>query len=171
MKRFILTLSQFGTLLLTAFGGFYTRVAPPQDNLRFWPSYASLVAGIAFILVANVNNKVRSIILWVSVVPAIVCPAIYFMKYQALTATYGQSRVICGTMLTPKGADYTSKNPGISKEDLVKDFAGQTAEIWTEDSINRAQVVLGLAYSAAVASLGFAVLTGLQRAKLAKAVK
>lgn len=165
MKRFILTLSQFGTLLLTAFGGFYSRIAPPEDSLKFWPGYASLVAGIAFILIANVKDKVRSVILWISFVPAIACPALYYVKYQGLVAAYGESPVICGTVYTAKGADYTSKNPGKTREELIKDFAGQTAEIWTEDSINRARLVLGLSYSAAVAFLAFAVLTGLQNAK------
>ncbi|MGB7283341.1 MAG: hypothetical protein WBE13_13845 [Candidatus Acidiferrum sp.] len=165
MKRFILTLSQFGSLLLTAFGGFYSRIAPPEDSLKFWPGYASLVTGVAFILIANVKNNVRSVILWISIVPAIVCPALYYVKYQSLTATYSESQVICGTVYTAKGVDYTSKNPGKTREELIRDFAGQTAEIWTEDSISRARVVLGLSYSAAIASLAFAVLTGLQNAK------
>src|ERR1039458_1049298 len=169
MKRVILTLSQFGTILLTAFGGFYTRIAPPQDSLRFWPGYASLVAGVAFILIANVKDKFRSIILWISIILAIACPVLYYVKYQTLTAAYGQSQVICATVYTAKGADYTSKNPGKTREEFIKDFAGQTAEIWTEDSINGARVVLGLSYSAAVAFLAFAVLTGLQKAKPLKA--
>jgi len=165
MKRFILTISQFGALLLTAFGGFYSRIAPPEDSLKFWPGYASLVAGVAFILIANVKDRVRSVILWVSIIPAIACPAVYYVKYQSLAAAYGESRIICGTVYTAKGADYASKNPGETREELIRDFAGQTAEIWTEDSINRARVALGLSYSAAVASLAFAVLTGLQNAK------
>jgi len=168
MKRFLLTASQFGTFVLTAFGGFYTRIAPPQDSLKFWPGYASLIAGLAFILIANIKDKVRPAILWISIIPALACPAFYYVKYQRLTAAYGESQVICGTAYTPKGSDYTSKNQGKTKEELIQDFAGQTAEIWTEDSINEAKVVLGLSYSSAVGFLAFAALSGLQQAKLPK---
>jgi hypothetical protein len=85
---------------LTAFGGFYTRIAPPQDSLRFWPGYAALVAGVAFILISNVKDSVRSVILWISIIPAVACPALYYMKYQTLTASYGESQVINGTVYT-----------------------------------------------------------------------
>jgi hypothetical protein len=167
-QSILLTLGQFTTFVMTACGGFYTRIAPPQDDLRFWPGYASLVAGIVFIIIANTKHKARAVILWISVLFALAFPALYYVKYQALTTAYGGSQVICGTVYTSKGADYTSKNPGKTKEEIIKDFAGQTAEIWTEDSINRARLVLGLSYSVAVAFFSFAVLTGLEQAKTPK---
>jgi hypothetical protein len=43
MKRFFLTIGQVGTFGLSAFGGFYERIAPPEDNLKFWTGLASLV--------------------------------------------------------------------------------------------------------------------------------
>jgi hypothetical protein len=171
MKRFILNLSQIGTFLLTAFGGFYTRIAPPQDSLRFWPGYACLVSGIACIVVTSIKERSRLVILCISILPALVFPAIYYTRYQALTAAYGGSQVICGTVLTVKGADYASKNPDKTREEIIRDFAGEVGEIWTQDSINRASLVLGLTYSAAVGFLAFAVLTGLQQAKPPKAVR
>ncbi len=137
----------------------------PQDDLRFWPGYASLIAGIVFILIANVGDKARSVILWISFIPAIGCPVLYFAEYQARTAPYGDSRVICGMVYTAKGADYASKNPGKSNEDLIRDFAGRTGEIWTDDSINQSRLLLGLSYSAAIGFFGFAALAGLERVK------
>ena len=123
------------------------------------------MAGLAWILVANIKDRVRSTIFWISLFPAIACPLLYYVKYQSLTAEYGDSRVICGTVYTTKGADYASNNPEKTKEELIEDFAGQTAAIWTEDSINKARVVLGLFYSVAVAFLAFAALIKLQNAK------
>lgn len=166
MRNVFLSLSQFATFVMTAFGGFYTRIAPPQDSLRFWPGYASLVAGIVFIIITNIkHDKARFVILWISVLLALAFPTLYYMKYQSLTAAYGGSQVICGTVYTAKGADYTSKHPEKTKEEIIKDFAGQTAEIWTEDSISAARLILGLSYSVAVAFLSFAALTGLEQAK------
>jgi hypothetical protein len=170
MKRFFLGLSQFGAFTLTAFGGFYTRIAPPQDTLKFWPGYASLVAGIVFLVVANLSKKVRSVIFWISAVLAVIFPISYYVHYQNRTATYGQDRVICGTVYTVKGSEYSARNPGITREELIKDFAGQTAEIWTEDSINKAGVTLGLLYALAVALLGFTVAIKLQDKKPPKAL-
>lgn len=165
LKRLGLTLSQLGTFVLTAFGGFYTRIAPPQDSLRFWPGFVSLVAGIIFIFVTNVRQKVLSVILGFSLVAAVGFPVLYYAAYQNLTAAYAQSQVICGTVYTVKGAEYASKSPGITKAELINAFAGQTAEIWTERSINKARLTLGLLYSLAAASLAFAISTALQKAK------
>lgn len=105
----------------------------------------------------------RSAILWVSIILFLVCTVFYYMKLQALTVPYGDARVIRGTVYTPKGADYTSKNPGKTTEEIIEDFAGQTEEIWTEGSINSTRLVLGLSYSAAVAFLELAVLACLRK--------
>lgn len=164
-KRRFLSAGQFGSVPLTIGGYFYLRIAPPQDALKFWPGYASLVAILAFILVRNAKQRVRSVILWISIAVAMVLPACYYVEYQRLTADYGQSRMICGTVYTIKGADYVSRNPGKTREELIEDFAGKTAEIWTENSLTAARVTLGLLYLVAVASLAFALLTGLEEVK------
>jgi len=167
MKRFFLTIGQVGTFVLSAFGGFYERIAPPQDNLKFWTGLASLVAGLVFIVItiAVHSDKARSIILWISIVPAIAGPISYYEQYLKRTSRYGSSEVITGAVYTSKGSDYTSKHPEKTKEQIVGDFAGQTAEIWTEDSINASRLVLGSFYISAVGFLAFTVLTAFERAK------
>ena len=50
MKKALLTVSQIGSLILTLFGGFYTRIAPPEDAITFWPGFASLLAGVVFLM-------------------------------------------------------------------------------------------------------------------------
>lgn len=165
LKRRLLTLSQFGSFLLTAFGGFYSAIAPPDDDLRFWPSYASILAGFIFLIYSGFGRVIRRRIMWIAIICAAVLPLYYFAKYQQLTAKYSISRVICGTQYTARGADYAARHPDISKEDLIFDFRGKVKDIWTEDSIARARLVLGVIYSCGFASLALALLTGLQDSK------
>lgn len=165
MKRGLLTLTQIGAVFLTGFGDFYTRIAPPQDDLRFWSGLASIAAAVVFIIIAAVKDKVPIAILVISAVLTICCPLLYYVNYQALTVPYGRAQLICGTVYTPKGADYVSKNPGETREEIVRDFVGQTGEIWTENSINRSRMILGLSYLAGVASLAFTALVWIERAK------
>jgi hypothetical protein len=165
LKRKLLTVSQFGAFLLTAFGGFYSNIAPPDDDLRFWPSYASLVAGLAFVACKGLSKTTRRLIMGFAIAFAALFPVYYFAEYQQLTAKYVTSKVICGTQYTTRGAEYVAKYPDISKEDLVFAFGGKVKDIWTENSINRARLVLGLIYSGGFAFLALALLTGLQESK------
>ncbi len=165
MKRKILTVSQFGALLLTAFGGFYSNIAPPNDDLKFWPSYASLLAGLVFLACNRLGTTTRRTVMWIAIVFAASLPPYYFSKYQNLTAKYAQSKVICGTQYTARAVEYVAKHPDIGKEELVFAFGGKVKDIWTENSINRARLVLGLIYSGGFAFLALALLTGLQESK------
>ena len=73
-----------------------------------------------------------------------------FFRYQQLTlawtASYAGQKVVVGSVLTPSGQADMQKNPGISLEDLVMDFAGETDAIWTPDSINHRRLVLAGVY-------------------------
>ena len=103
--------------------------------------------------------------MWAAIVFAALIPIYYFSKYQDLTVTYQSATLICGTQYTIQGAAYARKHPNIPKKDLVFDFGGKVADIWTEDSINRAHLLLGVIYSAGVGFLALALLTGLQESK------
>ncbi|MGH9931671.1 MAG: hypothetical protein ACREA9_20905, partial [Pyrinomonadaceae bacterium] len=92
-------------------------------------------------------------------------PVFYYWRYQNLTEQYSSSRVICGTEFTRRAAEYESSRPGISKERLILDFGGKTTDIWTEASINRARLTLGLSYSAGFGFLALAILSVLQESK------
>ena len=164
LKRRLVIVSQVGAFLLTAFGGFYSNIAPPDDHLRFFPSYASLVAGLIF-LVSKRFGRATKTIMWFAIVFAIILPLYYFSEYQELTATYNSSRRICGTQYTTRGAAYVSKHPNIGKDDLLFAFGGKVEDIWTENSINRARMILGVIYSAGFGFLALALLAGLQETK------
>ena len=150
---------------MTAFGGFYSNIAPPDDDLRFWPSYASLVAGLVFLVCKRFGKRTTRKIMWFAIVLAPFFPIYYFSEYLDLTAKYVTSRVICGTQYTTRGAEYVSKHPEIGKDDLVFAFGGKTTDIWTDDSISRARLILGIIYSASFGFLALALLTGLEESK------
>lgn len=164
LRRKLLTVSQFVAFLPTALGGLYSKIAPPDDDLKFWPSYASLLAGLVF-LVCKRFGKPRRIIMWVAIAFAAIVPVYYFVEYRDLVVRYVERKLICGTQYKPRGADYVAQHPNISKKDLVFAFGGELTDIWTEDSINRAHLRLGVIYSGGLAFLALALLTALQEPK------
>jgi hypothetical protein len=165
MKRTALTFVQFGAWGMTLFGGFYSNIAPPDDSLKFWPSYASMLAGLLFIVYRTLSKNVRRRVVAIAIVFAILLPIFYYWRYQNLTEKYSSLRVICGTDPTNRAAEYLSSHPGISKERLIFDFSGKTTDIWTEASINRARLTLGLSYSGGFGFLALAILSVLQESK------
>ncbi len=118
-----------------------------------------------FLVCKGFGKTTRRIIVCFAIVFAALLPVYYFAKYQDLTAKYVSSKVICGTQYKPRGAEYVAKRPDISKEDLVFAFGGKVKDIWTENSIKRARLLLGLIYSSGFAFLALALLTGLQESK------
>ncbi len=103
--------------------------------------------------------------MWLAIVFAAIVPVYYFVEYQDLVAKYLQHKLICGTQYKPRGADYVAQHPNISKKDLVFAFGGEVSDIWTENSINRAHLNLGVIYSGGFAFLALALLTALQEPK------
>ena len=73
-----------------------------------------------------------------------------FFQYQKLTyswtGNYVGKRLVLGSVFTREGAAYTQKNPTISCDDLLFDFAGKVDDIWTRDSINHRRLVLAATY-------------------------
>lgn len=163
MKQWVATVGQVGAVLLTAFGGFYSNIAPPDDDLKFWPSYASLVAGLIFVACRRLGDKATLALLWLAIPPAIALPVYYYSQYQNLVVKYSTSKVICGTEYTTQGAKKAAETS--TKEDLVFAFQGKVKDIWTEASVNRAHLRLGLVYSSGFAFLALALLTGLHATK------
>jgi hypothetical protein len=164
-RQRLLLVSQIGSGVLTLFGGFYSRIRPPDDDLRFWPLYASLVAGLAFVIWINLGEKAGKVIMWLAIFLAALLPICYFSEYQTLTVKYNGSRLICGTEYTTQASEFLRINPGVSKEDLVKSAAGKISDVWTDDSIRHARLLLGLTYSTAAGWLMLALFSGLEELK------
>jgi hypothetical protein len=158
-------------LLLTLFGGFYSHIAPPDDDLKFWPSYGSLLASLTFLVCNSFGKTTRRIVFGVSVFFAVLLPVYYFAKYQDLIGEFGGSKVICGTEYTARGREFSVRHPDISKDDLLFHFAGKAKDVWTEESVNGVRLLLGLIYSGGLAFLALTLLTGLQESKQAPGVQ
>ena len=73
-----------------------------------------------------------------------------FFRYQQLTlawtGNYAGLKVVIGSAYTSQGKSYAEKNPKISRDDLIFDFAGKTEDIWTRDSIDRRRLLLAATY-------------------------
>lgn len=165
MNRTTVTTLQVGMWLFTFFGGFYSGIAPPDGSLKLWPSFASILAVLGFFAYMNVGPRVRTLIIGIAIALALIAPIFYVWRYQSLTVKYAGSRVICGTELTKRGSEYKSQHPGISNEQLIFDFIGETTDVWTESSINRARLTLGISYSGGFGFLALASLIMLQMSK------
>ena len=164
MNPATVTTLQVGLWFLTFFGGFYSGIAPPDNSLKFWPSHGSLLALLGFIIYMHVGSRLQKSIIGIAIALALIGPIFYVWRYQDLTVTYASSRVICGTELTPRASEYKSQM-GISNAQLLFDFAGVTTDVWTESSITRARLILGLSYSAGLSFLALASLIMFQMSK------
>ena len=73
-----------------------------------------------------------------------------FFCYQRLTLAwtggYAGDKIVIGSACTPQGRAYMEKNPTLSRDDLISDFAGQTENIWTRDSIDQRRLILAGTY-------------------------
>jgi hypothetical protein len=73
-----------------------------------------------------------------------------FFRYQQLTLAwtgqYLDQKVVIGSICTPQGLSYLQKNPELSRDELIFDFAGTTENIWTRESINRRRLILAATY-------------------------
>ena len=118
--------------------------------LRLGQFIIAVVLGLVF-FAARRWNQPRHALRWGGVALLFLAISVAaFFRYQqmtlAWTADYVGDKVVIGSVYTAQGLSYTDKNPKISSEDLVFDFAGKTQEIWTRDSINRRRLILAATY-------------------------
>jgi hypothetical protein len=118
--------------------------------LRFGQFIVAVVLGLVF-LAARRWTQPRHALRWggVALLFLILSVAAFF-RYQQLTlawtANYAGDRLVIGSVFTSQGQSYSEKNPKISCDDLVFDFAGKTEEIWTRESLNRRRLILAATY-------------------------
>jgi outer membrane protein OmpA-like peptidoglycan-associated protein len=155
--------SELGIGVLSLFGGLAKNIAPPERAAMVWTGIASLIAALMFVAVkilGLMSLDSSSKILWggialASIVSSLVASWVYIASNQTRTVPYGKASRIAGTVYTAKASAYrTSKNTN-SDEQLLLDYGGNTAEVWTEASLKRSRQVLGIEYSIFVACLAF----------------
>jgi TIR domain len=60
---------------------------------------------------------------------------VHFDANATCVAAFDNRSIVIGREYTPVGADYASKNPGLSASDILLDVAGAADRIWTPESI------------------------------------
>jgi hypothetical protein len=151
-----LILAQVAAWLGGVLGGFLlpppVGVSASEEKiwLRLGQFIIAVVLGLVFFAARKWNRR-RHALWWCGTALLFLALAVgAFFRYQQLTLAwtglYVGEKVVVGSVHTPQGLAYTAKNPAISRDDLIFDFAGKTEDIWTRESINRRRLILAATY-------------------------
>lgn len=151
-----LGLAQGGLWIGGILGGFL--LPPPvgvsaEDEkvwLRLGQFIIAVVLGLVF-FAARRWSQPRHALVWGAGALVFLAMAVgVFFRYQQLmlawTGLYDEKKIVIGSVYTAQGLSYTQKNPKISCDELIFDFAGVTENIWTRESINRRRLILAATY-------------------------
>jgi hypothetical protein len=110
----------------------------------------TVLVGLIFLLVQKWNRK-KHVLRWALITIGFLIVSLgAFFGYQYLldrrTCEYARSSVVIGTRYTDHAQAYVRQNPNSTCSDLLEDFAGKAADIWTPDSINNSRYILALTY-------------------------
>lgn len=165
-KEMLLTAFQFATVFLGAAGGFFKRIAPPDDTVKFFPGLAAVLIAAAYVLaLRRMTRRVQTALFLVLLFVGTSLLVGYFWEYQTRTETYQGQLQVCGTNLTEVARKYVESNQPPTREALLRDFGGNTKAIWTINSIVASRLILGVVYSSALGLLALGLLLGLQSNK------
>jgi hypothetical protein len=150
------TLAQIGVLVLGIIGGF---LLPPPVGIedrenKIWLRLAQFTIAVSVGLVAIAgrkwNRKKDGAKWWLVSLLFFVFSISAFFQYQNLTSKYtciySGKVLVVGSAYAPMGEHHVAKNPGISCQQLVFDFAGSTEKIWTKNSIDQNRLLLAATY-------------------------
>lgn len=121
-------------------------------NLSDFGHFFLMLLMALFLIPVHLYRRREHLRKWVffAVVFAILAPAAFF-SYSALerswTCSYANAMVIVGgpgDLTEPHGRQYVERNPGITDEQLVYQHAGEVAEIWHEEVIDRRRMILAI---------------------------
>ena len=118
--------------------------------LRLGQFVIAVMLGLVFLTTQRWNQPRHSLRWGGAAAVSLAIAVTAFFCYQQLmlawTCNYGGDKTVIGSVFTPHGLSYRQKNPEISYDELVGDFAGRTDEIWTRESINRHGLILAATY-------------------------
>lgn len=167
IKQSLTRIAQAGIFFMGLFGGFFPRIAPPEDIAKFWTGLATVVAGTIYLLVvlgARSRGSPPKARYWylrsfVSLLGVFLLLG-YFWVYSSRTVAYGGERKIAGTLLTPHAQKHLQGNPDLSSEELLLHYAGKTEDVWTADSLQESRLLLGGMYTLGIGALAFGLFCG-----------
>jgi hypothetical protein len=168
MNKKLAMIAQVGLFFMSLFGGFFTLVAPPGNDGKFWTPMATIIAGCAFLFVrlesqslepSTKERKLRRLAL-----AAIMVSMLSFGYYRWLTETrtaqYNHRAVVIGTQLTDRGRLFKEGHPLDTNSDLLTKTAGNPLAIWTESSVQESRMLLGVFYAFSVGLLALGLISG-----------
>jgi hypothetical protein len=134
---------------------------------KLWTGFAALVADVAFVIVrllasSDTSPRVLLALAMICLVLSLGLFFLYFWVYQTHTIKHAFLVKIAGTEYTLAAEEYRNAHPDLSREQLLLDFAGQTQDVWTRESLTRARLILGGLYSLCIGSLAFGLLLAIE---------
>ena len=121
-----------------------------QRVVRLGQFIVAVLVGLILLLVQRWNKK-QHVSRWVLLTVTFLALAIAaFFAYQHLldtrTCRYAGQTVVIGTRYAEQVKSYLNENPNSTCSSLLEDFAGESEDIWTRESIDCSRYILAGIY-------------------------
>lgn len=88
---------------------------------------------------------------------------VYSYRYEHWTCQYDSgASMVRGSVYLPEPARYVAQNPGIDCRGMLRDYAGATTELWSEEELKNRRLVLSGLFAGVVIVLALSALSVLQ---------
>jgi protein-S-isoprenylcysteine O-methyltransferase Ste14 len=167
-------LAQTGVWLVGVLGSFLlpppVGIASTQDKtwLRFGQFVVAMVIGLVFFGVFKWKQKKHAKWWWLTSLLCLLFAVGAFFRYQQLTyawtANYEGETLVVGSVYTEQGKKIITENPELTShlDQLLQEFSGVTANIWTRESIQRRRLLLAATYVSCLPLFTIAVIAVVQ---------
>jgi hypothetical protein len=166
LLQYIKNLSEFAFGILGLFGGFLTKIAPPERSAWIWSGLASVIASVVFLsvkLLVPIHASAESVHVWTIVAVAscglgVVFAFLHILIRQVRTIDYGGRETIIGTVYTQRALNYQATEHVDTPEDTLGGFIGKTQEVWGD--VPRSRRLLGVSYALMLVPILFGLCLG-----------
>jgi peptidoglycan-associated lipoprotein len=159
-----------GVAFMALISGGLKEIAPPEMP-KLWVIIGTITASGAFFsakLLLGMSDGGPSRNFWfaaslIFVWLGVVCGIIYILTRFTRTVTYEGETKLAGS-----AAEYLAdvaqdpQNRGKSREELVRDAAGVTADIWTQEALSKSRRILGIEYTILISLLALGLYLGIE---------
>lgn len=166
LLTYLKNLSEFALGILGVFGGFLTKIAPPERSAWIWSGLASVIASVVFLsvkLLAPVQASAESARVWTIVAVAscglgVVFAFVHILIRQVRTIDYSGRETIIGTVYTQRALGYQAREQIDSPKDILRGFIGKTQEVWSD--VPKSRRLLGVSYALMLVPILFGLCLG-----------
>lgn len=164
-----------GVAFMGAMSGAFKTIAPPEMP-RIWVILGTVVASAAFFsakLLLGLTDVPVSRNFWllaafIVVWLAVICLLVYVLMRGVRTITYAGETKLAGTE-TEYRPNVANNLQNRTRDDLLRDAAGDVGQVWTAEGISRSRRRLGIWYTLFIALLASAFYLGLEALNAPKA--